>query len=124
MNLILEQKKLIVFQMEFDKTKWSCWWNSAEIWLSYHLHVHIDIMLCLKGRVLRLGKTVHKTLPGALKQCLKLDHMQLLLIRSLQDLQENYFKSFFVCLQLHLWCQCSQFSIILAQNEVSDNIGF
>ena len=60
-------KKLIVFQMEFDKTKWSCWWNSAEIWLSYHLHVHIDIMLCLKGRVLRLSKTVHKTLPGALK---------------------------------------------------------
>ena len=38
-----------------------------KIWLSYHLHVQIDIMLCLKGRVLRLGKTVHKTLPEALK---------------------------------------------------------
>ena len=50
--------------------------------------------------------------------------MQLLLVRSLQDLQENYFNSFFVCLQLHLWCQCFQFSKILGQSEVSDNIGF
>ena len=50
--------------------------------------------------------------------------MQLPLVRSLQDLQENYFKSFFVCLQLHFRCQCCQFSKILGQSEVSDNIGF
>ena len=46
----LASQYIIVFQMEFDKTKWSCSWNSADIWLSYHLHVHIDIMLCLKGQ--------------------------------------------------------------------------
>ena len=76
--------------MEIDKTKWSSSWNSAEIRLSYHLYLHIDIMLCLKGRILRLGKNVHKT------WCLKVDHMQLLVVRSLSDSQKNYFKSFFM----------------------------
>ena len=60
-------KTLFVFQMEIDKTKWSCSWNSVEIRLSYQLDLHIHIMLCLKGRVPRLGKTECKTLPGVLK---------------------------------------------------------
>ena len=48
----------------FDKSRWSCSWNSAEIRLSYQLYLHTYIiMLCLKGKVLRLAKTVHKTLP-------------------------------------------------------------
>ena len=69
--------------MPFQKLSGKC---HLLLWFCTHNWSETYIMLCLKGRVLRLPKIVHKTLP----QCLKLDLMEFFPVRSLPDLLENY----------------------------------
>ena len=94
-----ETRNIFVFQMEFDKTRGSCSCNSAEIRLSYHLYLH-RYNAVFEGQSSQARQNwTQNSARGIKTWCLKLDLMQLLLVRSLQDLQENYFKSFFLCLK-------------------------
>ena len=98
--------------MEFDKTNWS----------SSSTHRYNALF---EGHSSQARQNCTQNSARGIKTCcLNLDIMQLLLVRFLTDLQENYFKSFFLCFQWHFWCQCCQFSKILGQSEVSDSMGF
>ena len=81
---------MIVFQMQFDKTKWSCSWNSAEIRLSYQLYQHMYYAVFERQSSHTSQDCIQNYARATKIWCLKLDLMQLFPVRSLLDVQENY----------------------------------
>ena len=87
-------------------------WDSIRLWGTAH------------GIVAKTQNSVKKNFQGQFFVCLKLDLMQLFPSKTSFKFTGEIVNTSFVCLHLHLWCQCCWFSRILDQSEVSHNTKF